>query len=136
MLGVVFLSLASFLALSLVLILLLCFLVCCCKICRRTKKPSPRRDVERGLENTQQDGRCSEDGLTSSSISTLYRRITEPEIKNGKLYGQDYFAIKERLDRTQTLFLDDKVTVWAAINILIIPFSSLRTNIPSATTGK
>ena len=74
--------------------------------------------------------------MTSSSISTLYRRITEPEIKNGKLYGQDYFAIKDRLDRTQTLFLDDKVTVWAAINILIILFSSLRTNIPSATTGK
>ena len=77
-------------------------------ITKRTEA-STQRDVEIGLENTQQDASVPEDGLTSTS--TVYRRITEPEIKNGKLYGQDYFAIKDRLDRTQSLFLDDKVCI-------------------------
>ena len=105
MLDVLVRSLGFILLICLGVILLLIPLVLfCCKICKKNKKSSSRRDVERGLENAQQDGSV---GLTSSS--TLYRRITEPEIINGKLYGQDYFAIKERLDRTQSLFLDDKV---------------------------
>ena len=107
MLGLVVLSLGSILVICLGVLLLLSLVFCCCKICKRTKKPSSRRDVELGLENTQQDASVPEDGLTSTS--TVYRRITEPEIKNGKLYGQDYFAIKDRLDRTQSLFVDDKV---------------------------
>ena len=37
------------------------------------------------------------------------RRITEPIIKNGKLYSQDYFSIKSNLEATRTLFVDDKV---------------------------
>ena len=80
---------------------------------RRTE-PSTGRDVELSLENTQQDASVPEDGLTSTS--TAYRRITEPEIKNGKLYGQDYFAIKDKLNRTQSLFLDDKVCISLSIS--------------------
>ena len=109
MMGVVLLTLFSFLLICLILILLFCLVYWCCWCCKISKrtKPSTRRDVELGLANTKQEASVSEDGLTSTS--TLYRRITEPLIKNGKLYGQDYFAIKERLDRTKSLFLDDKV---------------------------
>ena len=103
MLGVVLVSVFSFLVICLCLIIMLCMGVCCCKIRKRTN----RRDVELALANTNQDASVPEDGLTSTS--TLYRRITEPLIKNGKLYGQDYFAIKDRLARTKSLFLDDKV---------------------------
>ena len=97
-------------------------------ICKRTKKPSARRDVELGLENTQQDASVPEDGLTSTS--TVYRRITEPEIKNGKLYGQDYFAIKERLDRTKSLFVDDKVQSGALWSGLAISIKYLSYSVP------
>ena len=114
MLGVVVLSLGSVLLLLVLLILLLSLVFCYCKICKRTK-PSSRRDVERGLENGREDATVPEDGLTSTS--SLYRRITEPEIKNGKLYGQDYFAIKERLNRTQSLFVDDKVETGSGLAI-------------------
>ena len=113
MLGFVVLSL-GFTLLILLLILVISLVFCCCKNCKRTK-PSSRRDVERGLENIREDGSVTEDGLTTTS--SLYRRITEPEIKNGKLYGQDYFAIKERLDRTQSLFVDDKVESGLAIQL-------------------
>ena len=106
MLGVVFISLFSFLIICLILILLLSLLFCWCKIRKRTK-PSTRPNVELGLANINQNASGLEDGLTSTS--TQYRRITEPLIKNGKLYGQDYFAIKDRLARTKSLFLDDKV---------------------------
>ena len=137
MLDVVVLSLVSFLAICLGLLCFLSLVISCCKICKRTKKPSSRRDVELGLENTQQNGSFPEDGLTSSS--TLYRRITEPEIINGKLYGQDYFAIKERLDRTKSLFRDDKVESGLAIQLSkynIYLFSSLLTSILSATMAR
>ena len=106
MLGVVYISVFSFLITCLILLLLLSLLLCWCKIRKRTK-PSTRRNLELGLANINQDASGLEDGLSSSS--TQYRRITEPLIKNGKLYGQDYFAIKDRLARTKSLFLDDKV---------------------------
>ena len=108
-------------------------------ITKRTEPPTGQ-NVELGLENTQQDASVPEDGLTSTS--TVYRRITEPEIKNGKLYGQDYFAIKDRLDRTQSLFLDDKVcislyqSVSVSVLFLYLLFSSLRTNTLSATMAR
>ena len=99
---------------------------------------SYQRDVELGLRRSdvRPHLRTTRDMSSSRSLKSGYRRITEPEIKNGRLYGQDYFAIREHLTRTGTLFRDEKVvSVHFTGRDVICSFalSFPQTNTPSVT---
>ena len=100
--------------------------------------PSYPRNVELGLRRSdvRPHLRTTRDMSSSRSLKSGYRRITEPEIKNGRLYGQDYFAIREHLTRTGTLFRDEKVvSVHFTGRDVICSFalSFPQTNTPSVT---
>ena len=77
--------------------------VCVFKII--TWRPCKDRNVELGQRRSNERTRLA------TSSRTGYKRLTEPEIKNGKLYGQDYFTLKEHFRGTNLLFRDDKVKV-------------------------
>ena len=97
MLEIVLICGFAFLVACLFLLISFCMIYCCRKVRRKTNP-----NIELGLVS-------SSVSQSLKSVEKSKTRISEPVILNGKLYGQDYFAIKERLGRTGTLFVDDKV---------------------------
>ena len=92
------------------LIIFICvFIALCCLFClciyfclnrKRPGNPATSSDIEPGLEMS------SVRRTVGSGAERGDRRLTDPVIIDGKLYGQDYKRIKSCL---RTLFVDEKV---------------------------
>ena len=125
----------AILVFSLLLLLFLCF-------CLNPCKQSPTPDVElvdlrgsnvsrkQNLPRNEERFDWESQGL-GQGLGVQDRRITKPQIRNGKLYGQDYFAIRERLQQNGCLFKDEKVGTRPGLDFLlpISLFSFLQTSI-------